>query len=266
MQILLRRYGSEEYVWKKAVYKSEVYYITGDYGDEYRIRDVEIVAVKDNEYAEYMICANCGALIKNTNEEIEKHYAEMEAKRDCASCSDVNFADKKLQSRTIENEDGTYTVTETFTARPRCAVVSWNPCSIESAVKNGRCKFIACRSTGMRPQNSIFFRLPGVFDSAITVDVLNANKYKYDGANSDYFVYDLRSRGTIKACVNSAGVVDHFIVSSKGNKVIYYYSEKYDKMFYKNGWEYIEGKPYWFTDTKFNEAHQKIKALYKGAE
>lgn len=266
MQILLRRYGSEEYVWKKAVYKAEKYYITDDVGYENRIYDVEIVAVKDNEYSEYVICTNCGALIKNTEEDIEKHYTEMEAKRDCASCSDVTFADKKLQSRTIENDDGTYTVTETFIANPRCAVVTWSPRSMESAVANRICKFTACRKKGMRPQNSIFFRLPGVFDSAITVDVLNANKYKYDGVNSDYFVYDMRSRGTIKACVNSAGIVDHFIVSSKGNRVIYYYSEKYDKMFYKNGREYIEGKPYWFIEAKFNEAYQKIKALYKGAE
>lgn len=266
MQILLRRYGNEEYVWKKAVYKSEVYYITDKNGCETRIRDVEIVAVKDNEYAEYVVCTNCGALIKNTPEDIEKHYTEMEAKRDCASCSDVKFADKLLQKRTLEKVDDGYLVTETFTGSPRCAVISWSPCSIDSAVKKGICKFVACRKKEMRPQNSIFFRLPGVFDSAITVDVLNANKYKYDGADGDCFVYDLRSRGTIKACVNSAGIVDHFIVSSKGNRVIYYYSEKYDKMFYKNGYEYIEGKPYWFTETKFNEAYQKIKALYKGAE
>ena len=263
MQILLRKFGSEEYVWKKATYESERYYVTDNDGDRYHIHDTEIVAVKDNEYAGYVICQNCGALIKDTKEDIEKHYAEMEAKRNCADCGHLTFANKEMKSRTI-SADGV--VTETFIADPRCAVISYSPRTVNYAVEHRNCKFTACRKNGMRKQNSIFFKLPGVFDSAITVDTLTANKYKYDGYENDHFIYDMRSRGTIKAYVNSAGIVDYFLVSSKGNRVVYYYSEKYDKMFYRNGYDYVEGKPYWFADNKFNEAYQKIKALYKGAE
>ena len=265
MQILLRRYDGEDYVWKTATYEGEAYYITAKNGKQ-RIRDVQIAAIKENEYADYVVCVACGKMIRNTPEEIEKHYAEMEAKRDCSKCEYVKFANREIESRIIEEEDDTCRVTEVFTAALRCGVVSWSPTEIKTAVRHGSCIYTACRKKGMRKPNSVFMKYPGAFDTAITSDTLVAKKMKYDGFESEFFLYDMKARGTIKACVNKAGIVDCFMVHYRGNTLFFKYSEKYDKLFYINGWTYEEGCPYWLKEAKFNELHQKVKVLYEGAE
>lgn len=267
MRVLLRYYNGKSFVWKEATYKGEDFWIRDDEQEnEYRVYSTDIVAVDGDEYAGYVVCNNCGALIKNTPEEIAKHYAEMEKCIDCASCDCLTFSNKKITERTIVSDDDGYHVTESFVADPKCGVISYSPRSTDYAIGQRICKYMACRKHGVRQSNNVFIRYPGVFDTVITADVLTANKFKYDGNKGNYFVYDMRSRGTIKACVNELGIVEYFIVSSNGNKIRFYYSEKYDKMFYENGWKYEEGMPYWFRESKFNEAYQKIKALYKGAE
>lgn len=265
MQILLRRYDGEDYVWKTATYEGETYYIN-DKNGKYRIRDVQIAAIKENEYADYVVCASCGKMIRNTPEEIEKHYAEMEAKRDCSQCGHVRFANREIESRIIEEEDGTCRVTEVFAADIRCGVVNWSPTEIKDAVRRGSCIYTACRKKGTRKPNSVFMKYPGAFDTAITADMLQAKKMKYDGFEDDFFLYDMKARGTIKACVNKAGIVDCFMVHYRGSMLWYKYSEKYDKLFYINGNSYEEGYPHWLKEAKFNELHEKVKALYEGAE
>lgn len=265
MQILLRRYDGEDYVWKTATYEGETYYIKDKNGKQ-SIRDIQIAAIKENEYADYVVCAACGKMIRNTPEEIEKHYADMEAKRDCSKCEHIRFANMENITRVIEEGEGACRVTQTFTAQLRCGVVSWSPTEVKHAVRHGSCIYTSCRKKGTRKPNSVFMKYPGAFDTVITSDTLAAKKMKYDCFESGFFMYDMKARGTIKACVNNAGIVDCFMVHYRGNTLFFKYSEKYDKLFYQNGWTYEERYPYWLKEAKFNELHQKVKALYEGAE
>lgn len=261
MRILLRKLNNEEYVWQDATFKDEKYYISNG---AVLVNETNIVSVDDVKKG-YVICNNCGEMIEDDPEKIEAHYKNREASRDCTNCEKLKFDSDKLSlKRTLEKcENGKYHVVEDFVSNLYCGMY-YAKLPVSEAGNN--CVFLKCRKSGVRKPDNIFSRYPEVFDSVITSDVLVAKKFRFDNHDGRYFIYDMKSRGTIKACVNSLGIVECFRVSSNGNLVYFYYSEKYDKMFFKNGSTYYDGKPYWFKETKFDEAHAKIKALYEGVK
>jgi hypothetical protein len=267
MRILLRRDDKgNEYVWKDATYKGEKYIVNNGVQDV-QVYETNIVAVEGHEKAGYVVCKTCGEFVKNTPEEIAKHYETMEKNRDCSKCCYVSFDNnRKIHREMVDNGDGTYSVTEEFKSELYCGNNYYKKKVSEMDIRK-QCIAYACRRNGMRPPKDIFAAYPGVFDTAITSDVLLEKKYKLEGHDGKYFLYDMKSRGTIKACVNKSGIVECFRVSSNGDKLYFHYSEKYDKLFYTGGYNgtYEEGKPSWFRETKFNEALEKIRALYKGA-
>lgn len=269
MRILLRNFDKKPYVWKDCEFKDGKYAITtadeifGDF--TWNPDETDIIAVDGVENSQ-VVCQHCGEIIENTPEAIEAHFAAMEKKKDCINCDNLVFDNKpKIIEREAEKIGSIYRVTQTMDTRLYCKM-GWNTNDIDSSNAKSNCKYLACRKKGVKTFDDIFHRYPGVFDSVITVEALKAKNLRYDGFNGRYFIYDMKSRGTIKACVNEAGVVECFLVSSNGNRIYYCYSEKYDKLFYINGSKYLEGCPYWFRDTKFEEAHKKIKALYEGAK
>lgn len=268
MRILLRRDGDNEYVWKEAIYKNEQYFIVTD-GVELRVYDNNIAAVADHEKSGYVVCKACGEMVENTPEAIEAHYTSKENSKDCAKCQHLSFNNNIRPTRKlVDNGDGTYHVVDEYNSELYCRSNYYKK-HMEDVDEVRECIFFACRRSGMRQSKDIFIAYPGVFDTAITVDVLTEKKYNLDGHNGSYFMYDLKSRGTIKACVNNSGIVECFQVSSNGDRVYFYYSEKYDKLFWCGGSynsNYEEGRPSWFREVKFNAALTKIRALYKGAE
>ena len=267
MRILIRSYDGNEYVWKDAIFKDDKYYITENGLDAW-IREIDIAAVQDHVDVNYVICKHCGEKIQNTPEAIEKHFADAEKSRDCTKCRYLAFDNNvaNIQREIVKNEDGTYHVVQKFTSELYCN--NYFKKKINDPRANNHCPFYQHRKAGVRGVNSVFVNYPGAFDTVITSDVLIAKKFRSDGHNGRYFLYDMKSRGTIKACVNMSGIVECFLVSSHGDRMYFYYSEKYDKLFYTDGYKgnYIEGCPSWFRENKFEEAHKRIKALYEGAK
>ena len=261
MRILLRRHNGEQYVWKNAVFKDEQYYLKDDM---VHVKESNIAAV-DGARKGYVVCLNCGAMIEDSEEKIEEHYKERENGKDCAICEKLKYGSTKTNwNRTLKvHDDRTYHVMEDFTSNLYCGMYYGN---VDVKEAEGNCTFFKCRKSGVRKPNSIFARYPELFDTVITADALIAKKFRFDNHDGRYFIYDLKSRGTIKACVNNLGIVECFRVSSNGSLVYFYYSEKYDKMFFDNGSRYNEGYPYWFKEKKFEEAKAKIKALYEGVK
>ena len=267
MRILLRNYGGNEYVWKDATYKDCQYFITEN-NQSIRIDEIKIAAIDGQAGQGYVVCNCCGELIENNPTAIDAHYNKRERERDCTSCDHLAYSrDKKRIERTlVAIGDGKYRIKDEIIAELMCGASGWQNIRLTSPEIKRVCVYYKCRRSGVRAPSDIFSQYPGVFDTMITADVLTAKKFKFENHNGNYFIYDMKSRGTIKACVNKSGVVECFIVSSNGTRVKYFYSEKYDKMFYVNGNTYVEGKPYWFREVKFDEAHKKIKALYEGAK
>ena len=272
MRILLRRFSNKEYVWKEATYENGNYLVE----DEGAMSFTNIVAV-DGLYENKVMCKNCGAILDNSTEAIMAHYKEREAQVDCTKCEHVTFSrNRKVTNRTIEKvdddildlfESDIYEVTETFTSPLYCDVLGYRSVEVDRNHIESNCIYGACRRKGVGPLPDIFHKYPGIFDTAITSDVLLKKKYTCDGYGSycSAFEYDMKCRGTVKALVNNLGIVDRFEISYRGKTIYYAYSEKYDKLFWINGALYREDNPYWMPETKLAEVKKKIKALYEEA-
>ena len=271
MRILLRSFDGKEYVWKDATYSKEQFYIDGK-----KVEETNIAATDGHNMENHVICAFCGEIVENNESAIEKHYADMESKRDCKSCDKLYVdGDEDTLSRNItDNGDGTYNVVQTMKARLYCRGY-YSRYDIDSKRAKEICKFLQCRRTGMRKPTDLFSVYPDVFDSVITVDVLAKQKFKFFkkgyvsyGGDScrNLYLYDMKSRGTIQACVNSSGIVECFKASSAGNTYYFFYSEKYDKLFWAKYGTYREGRPGYFSAKKFEEVYKKAKALYEAAK
>lgn len=260
MKILLRKYNNEYYVWKDAVYKDGNFFV-----DENLIYQTSILAIKDDNRKDSVMCAYCGKVIKNDPEEIEKHFAEKEAERDCFKCSSLrksNFESK--QATFTKDTNGRFVVTETYQADLRCGINWISHPLIDTEDAKRICIFYRCRNAGAHPIKDIFTQYDDPFNKNITVDLLQEKKFVAESYNRGFFEYDLKCRNTVKACVNEVGIVDHFIIKHRGYKFVVYYSAKYDKLFFsENGRDYHEEMPGAMSQAKYDQAKAKISALYK---
>lgn len=263
MKILLRNWEDSHYVWKDATWIGGKFFT--EPGKD-AINHINILAIKNDERAEkYVMCAHCGAMVKNDPVSIEAHFAEVEAKRDCLKCQYlyervITTTNKKY----TKNEDGTYDIVKNVNASLRCKQEYYSPPEINSDRAKQICHFYKCRRRGMQEISDTFTKYPGVFDKSVTIDTLIAKKYVYESYIDGFFEYDLKCRNTVKACVNNAGIVDHFVIKSRGHRYIAFYSAKYNKVFWiANGRDYTETMPYYMTDNKLETAMKKISDLYK---
>lgn len=270
MKILIRKYDDQQYyVWKDASYKSNKFYVDYEGYGECSINRTNILAIKDDNRSEYVICHHCGTMIHNDPESIEAHFVEMEANKDCFQCSSLRkHRVKTSKAEVVENIDGEFNVVETYKADLRCGQSYWNPPQINSEEAKNYCVHYRCRRVGVKPIEDIFTKYPGLFDKYVSVDVLQEKKCAYDGYFDGFFEYDLKHRNTIKACVNELGIINHFIIKVRSHKYIAFYSAKYDKLFFatSNRRDYDESMPYYMTDNQYNKAKEKISALYKEEE
>ena len=267
MKVLLRKYNDKYYVWMDAVWSNGKYYVINGDG-KFEFGTSHILAIKDDERVGSVMCQSCGAIVKNDHESIEAHYTEQEAKKDCFSCGYVRaVAGTKYntQSKYEENDDGTYHITQTFDAHLNCGAGYWGV-DINSKDVKKVCTFYACRRNGMGKINDPFIKYPGLFEKQITVDLLTGKKYISDGYSCGYFDYDLKCRGTLRACVNELGIVDHFVLSYRSYSYNLYYSEKYDMLFYEKYGQYNDGAPWGIPDAKMKQVKEKIAELYKEAK
>lgn len=268
MQVLLRKFQDKYYVWKKARWEGNRYYITTD-GYEIDCGQTDILAIKEDERSEYVACANCGEIIHNDPNSIEQHFVAQEAKTDCLKCSYLTTRGSEYNvSKSYEpNGDGTYKVTKVFNSSLGCTYNSyWGSSDISAKKTLDGCQYRRCRKLGVKQIEDIFIQYPGLFDKQITVDVLLAKKCKYDKYNREYFEYDLKCRDTLKACVNEMGIVDHFVLRYRYNQYTIYYSEKYNLILFEECGKYSSIVPYGISDTKYVQIKDKITELYKEAK
>lgn len=262
MEILIRKYGNEYYVWKTCTCKDNRYFLDNEFETE--IYNENILAVKDDTRIGHVQCTNCGKMIKDDPESIEQHFAEEEAKRDCLKCEYLR-TDRNIHNKTTEfsnNGNGTYRVVEAYDAELTCGMWYHRP-NIDSEDAKTYCMYYQCRRSGVAKIDDMFVRYPDPFVRQITVDVLNAKKYPYEGYHDGFFQYDIKLRGNVSACVNELGIVDHFRFNNRGYVYKLYYSDKYDKLFYAYGRKLKENCTDIMTDTKLKQVMDKIRALYK---
>ena len=266
MEILIRYFGDNHYVWKQAEWHDGSYYTTNENEESIRINENRILAIKDDSRIGYVTCRHCGALVENTPEAIEKHFAESEAKKNCMKCDYMQIYDSKRGAdRSFEpQEDGYYKVTETFLSRLSCDAGYWGTI-IGNGKENDICVYYQCRRKGVQEIQSVFLEYPNLFEKQVTVDTLNAKKYEYEGYANGFFKYDMKLRGTLKACVNELGIIDSFIYIRSCWSYRIYYSDKYKKLFYDDCGVYKEDITYIMSAQKSRQIIAKISELYKEA-
>ena len=260
MKVLLRKYDNKYYVWKDATWKDGGYYV----GDE-QITQTNILSIKEDNREKYVLCCNCGAIIKDDPVSIEKHFADEEAKKNCFECRSLrvdNFHNVNITY--VKNEDGTYHQTKNADVVLRCTQY-WPSRDINNPDINSGCLYHRCRKLGTRPISDVFMKYPGLFDKQITVDLLQSKGFEYECCRNGYFEYDLKLRGTLKACVNELGIVDHFIIRYRYSSAHVYYSEKYNELFYVCSGDYCSRDDTDVSESKHNAVKAKISALYKEA-
>lgn len=264
MKILIRQYESKYYVWKDAEWQDGNYVIPNT---KQKISMTNILAVTEDNRIGYVQCYHCGKLIKNDPESIEQHFAEVEARKDCLKCEKmVPYGDKMSPVLTIErNADGTYSVVEKYNTKLGCRASYYYTQNIESEKVKRDCIYLQCRRNGVREINDAFVKYPGMFEKQITADTLVANKCVFEGYNDGYYEYDMKMRGSVKACVNEMGIVDHFVVLARGWRYIFYYSDKYKKIFFNYYDKYYENTRDYITDSKADSIIKKLSSIYEEA-
>lgn len=269
MKILLRKFDEQYYVWKPAKWEDGQYYILNadEWFGDMQIDAIHILAVSEDDRANYVRCANCGALIENTPESIERHFAEKEAEKDCFKCNRLRTYGQKFHARTTyePNADGTYSVSETYVSKLGCNV-SYYTEDINSSTAKRNCIYSKCRRAGVKPIDDIFVKYPNPFNKQLTIDFLDKKKFACDGYKNGYYEYDLKLRNTLKACVNDQGVVDHFRVILRGWNWHLYYSDTHNKIFYANYGNYNENCCDIMSEEKANQILAKLSKIYEEAE
>lgn len=265
MKVLLRKWLDKYYVWHNAEWVGNKYYLVVDgFRMSSCIDSTMILAVAEDNRNNYVVCNNCGEIIENTPEAIEAHYTAEEAKKDCFSCKNLRFLGDAQNEQTTytKNEDGSYRVAKTFDTQLGCRVNYWTE-ELESKTVKENCIFYRCRRYGVKPIEDVFVKYPGLFDKQITMDLLQEKKYTFEGYSDGYYIYDLRMRGTLKACVNEMGIVDHFIVFHRGWSSTIYYSNKYNKLFLSDWGKYNPDISEAMNSKKEEQVLEKLASLYK---
>lgn len=268
MKILLRYWDEKYYVWKDATYKNGRFYIQEPGWGEMNVETVNILSIKDDNRKDSVVCANCGEIIANNPESIEKHFADIEAKRNCFKCGSLSRNSHSIVNEAYtKNDDGTYNFTSTVNVSLKCRQQWYNSPSIDSDAAKKICIYHRCRRSGVTAIEDMFTKYPDLFKKQLAVDVLIEKKFTCEGHNYGYFEYDLKCRNTIKACVNELGIVDHFIVKCRSGRHYVYYSAVYELLLFNDGYgKYTTDIPYGMTENKLNQLKTKISALYKEEE
>lgn len=266
MKILLRKYNNKYYVWKPAVWEGGDYYLFENKTRGARIYMDNIIAVTEDTRANFVVCKNCGKLIENTPESIERHFAEQEAMKDCLKCSYLTqYGDKRQRKVTYTPTDnGNYAAIETYETLLGCKAGYWTQ-EIHSSAAQRDCVYARCRKLGVAEINDVFVKYPNPFDKHITIDLLTDKKYHCEGYIDGYYRYDLKCRNTVKACVNELGIVDHFLVSMRGGEFKFYYSARHNKIFFKDWNKYDEKWGDFISEAKHEQILTKLSKLYEEA-
>ena len=262
MKVLLRQCVNEFYVWKTAEYKNGEFRIPSEFREVF---ETDIVAIKGAEDTNYVVCKYCGEKIPDNPESIERHFAEKEAQKNCLICKNCrpNRVSEKTTSVT-KNSDGTYNVTETSVAKTLTCSNSWR--DINHKYTALQCPYLQCRKYGTSAYGGVLMKCPDLFETQITHDLLLKKKYTYVQCSNDRFLYNLKCRNTLFAAVNECGIVEYFMLEYQYRHTFFYYSAKYNKLFYADNGKYVEGKPSWVSQAKYDQIKARIEGIYKGVK
>lgn len=263
MKILLRYHNEGQYVWKRAKYNQDNFYVDGE-----REPQSNIVSIINDNRKKYIQCSSCGQVFRRGDPRFEEHKAKASSPETCFKCKHMSVDDAIFVGRKfIANPDGSFTEKAERTVNLTCSNSGlWSYDSINSNRAIHNCKRRQCGTAKETEIYDFFISRPGVFDDLITIDKLMDDGHNVtlrNGVDSTYEIaYD--DDYTVVAVINSIGIVDRFIVWYDGDKHIVYYSKKYDELFRSNPaskyvvWEHPD-----VPDDRRTVIKEKIANLYR---
>jgi len=244
MQILLRTWGEEQYVWKTAKYNGTKFVVGNN-----EVYYPSVVSVVNDNRKNHVVCQACGVFLKNDLKILEAHknrHAEPDA---CLKCGYLRInSNTEIGSKIIMKKDGTYIRKREEKVGLGCKYRQyWGTLEIGSAEAKRNCALRACADAQFVPFKDVFMEYPGIFDYMAMVDRIIDVGYKQRRILTNYTSYQLKGRNKIIAFVNKLGIVDYFNVSYHEEEYRVFYSKRYDKIFISDGYNYIP-----FEDTVYN--------------
>lgn len=260
MQVLLREYCGEQYVWRSAKYDGQSFIVNGC-----SMRETDIVSVMNDNRKNYVRCSSCGKIFPKNGKKFAKHQREAATINPCLKCSKLRTNEVgELACKYVVDENGNYTKKTEQKVELYCHFGLWNSFLLDSDEALSKCKLRMCGDAYTEEIHDIFTRYPGIFDDIITIDKILENGYEeaiyreYRGA-----AYLLNGDLDITANINAVGVVDSFCIKSElGFQWCVCYSKKYDMLFDMGEDKYMEWDPN-IGDDRLTEIKKYIAKLYK---
>ena len=257
MRALLKNYKDEQLVYVNVKYEENKFFTA----DGERVIETNIIDIARDNRNQYVKCSVCGELVKNTPEAIEAHKEERAKQKNCLKCPFVREGYGKSKAKVAYSEDsnnpGKYIVKRKYSVELVCGAKYYQP-KINTPEADLCCQYYACRNASMIEISDIFTKNPNMFEVLPTVDMLIQKRWKFESRSDNNVIYHHPTMTTLKARVNSKGVVIEFIIA--GYTAMY--SKKYNKLFYCGGDKYNKTFPYGLNVNKKESAAKKIAELF----
>lgn len=256
MQVLLRNYGDEEYVWRTAKYGKDGFVV-----NKTPVSKTNVVSVMNDNRHNYVRCSHCGKVVHKNK--IEEHRNVHKDYTNCYNCGHRNTGYPTNTTLAYKKSKNGKYVEITKKELDLYCDVGWSNAKIESDEARNKCVYRLCESAKMEEITDIFTEHKGVFDYIATVNSLLKIGYKpEDSYNmSQWKLYKLDTDLHIYAAVNSLGIIDHFLVHHDWSEYKVLYSKKYDRLYSTTSRDYVDAATYLAPDI-LEKAKTEIKKLY----
>lgn len=256
MQILLRTYGDEQYVWMQSKYDEGRFVVNGE-----EINETNIVSIINDNRKNYVQCPCCGKVFRRGSHKFEDHARDAASPKVCFNCPYVCASNvQTTKSEYIINTDGTYSKKIEQNVQLECSrgYLRSYP-RIDSITAIANCKLRQCEDATEKEIEDIFTLCPGVFDDIITVDkILDIGYVGIPERLYQHTLYKLNTTYDITAYVNSLSIVDQFIIDVDDWSSSVWYSKKYDEIFMN-----VEGRyAPWTSCGLTTQQREEIKEIF----
>ena len=265
MKALLTQYGTEQLVYVNVTYDAKRGFVDPD-GNQ--IHAWKILDISRDSRLNSVVCGSCKTLVKNTPEAIEAHKQSQRDKKDCLQCSEVReMYDREFLKKSYTPDPknpGKYISTVKNRVGLKCNS-SWY--DIHDERTEHYCKYLRCTHADYTPFSDWFVQHPHAFEVLPTVDMLVQKKWKLDFVTDRCIQYSHSRMTTLKAVVNTKGVVEEFNMHGLigNNMARMRYSKKYDQCYFSaaNAIKgYVVSVPTTIPSNKYQSALSKIKELF----
>jgi len=232
MKILVRDYadGTCNYVWKN-VDKGTPFY-SGNYVtvDNKKYPPLDIIRIKGDfrkSKCDYVVCKNCGQMIKRS--EVEKHYIEKESDANCIKCNELYLEEKRDERKNRLLSNGLI-LSRTINV-PYCKTGYYRRKLLSEIDRVSECKYFACRRSGIRElYRDYLYDYPNLYKNLLTEKKILMMGWKYVTKNSNGRQYSNKD-GHLIAYFDLNGILINFKLLNRNNGYTFVYSDVYDKFF-----------------------------------